>query len=165
MDKVLIVGRHGMAPFLADEIRDIDRTLNEDGILETYDMAELIKKKKISPDKIITSQAVRAIHTSQIYQRVFKLDFSQIEMVEDVYSNDVKQLLSLIHSQPNEIDTLMIVGHNPAISHVSYHFAQLPEVQMDPSGVTIIKFDVDRWDSIDIGLMKQAKHYCPENDL
>lgn len=162
MEKILIIGRHAIAPFSVDVIKDIDRTLIEEGILQTYQMAELLKKKRLVPNKIITSQAIRAIHTATIYQRVFKLDFSMIEMSEQVYSNDAKQLLNLIHKQSNEIDIMMIIGHNPVVSQVSYHFAQLPEVQMDPSALTIIKFDVDRWDSIDIGLMKSAKHITPE---
>ena len=162
MSKRLILGRHGDAPFGVAEIRDIDRTLSETGILENIDMSEYLKDCSIKPDLILCSHASRALHTAMMHQRHLKLPLSVVSISETIYTNRVMDILNLLYNLDDSLNTVMLIGHNPTITELSNVFFTNRISMMDTSGMSIFEFDSDTWKAIDNGLVTSEQYLYPD---
>ncbi|MCK5170441.1 MAG: histidine phosphatase family protein, partial [Bacteroidales bacterium] len=67
--KYLYIVRHGKSIQDYGNISDIDRPLKERGINDGYKMAERLLVQNKIPEKIISSSAVRALHSATIFAR------------------------------------------------------------------------------------------------
>ncbi|RZJ80136.1 MAG: histidine phosphatase family protein, partial [Flavobacterium sp.] len=59
--KELIIIRHAKSDWGNSTLKDFDRPLNKRGIANAPEMAERLVKRKIFPDLIVSSPALRAI--------------------------------------------------------------------------------------------------------
>ena len=74
MIKKLYIVRHGKSTWDYESTSDIDRPLKERGIKDAYSMSERLLDKIQIPELIISSNAIRALHTATIFARTFKLN-------------------------------------------------------------------------------------------
>ena len=69
-NKILHVVRHAKSSWDYDGIADIDRTLKSKGIRSAYEISRKMKLSQQLPQLIISSPAIRALHTAVIFARV-----------------------------------------------------------------------------------------------
>src|SRR4029450_642988 len=112
--RTLYLVRHAKAVKGGPGIGDIDRSLHDVGILEGYEMATSLFSQKELPQLIISSSAVRAIHTALIFQRVLKMDADNVRITERLYEIDLNDLFELISELDDRYHSVMLVGHNPS---------------------------------------------------
>ena len=112
--KNLIVMRHAHA--VNGGFSDFERALTAEGVLEARAAGEQLKRASIAPDLIISSSAVRAAETARNVATVLK--FSPEKMIFDrvIYNCGGDRLLELIRKSSGTVNTLMLIGHNPAVS-------------------------------------------------
>jgi phosphohistidine phosphatase len=68
----------------------------------------------------------------------------------------------LICSTPDAVDSLMIVGHNPAITHLANLFLD-PGIEMLPTtGIVCISFESDTWKSLSSAMAIQEFVVSPK---
>ena len=67
--KTLYLIRHAKSEQNFAGLADIDRPLNERGYVDASKMSLMLKEKKLIPNAIISSPAVRAISTALIFAR------------------------------------------------------------------------------------------------
>jgi phosphohistidine phosphatase len=116
--KTLYLVRHAKSDWNHGNLPDIDRPLNERGYRDAHTMSRLMKEKKIIPDLIITSPAIRAISTALIFVRNFNLNQSDIVINPDLYESSEKQYLGTISQVDNHFKNIMVFGHNPIITNL-----------------------------------------------
>jgi len=114
--KTLYLVRHAKSDWADDGLADIDRPLNKRGYRDAHTMSALMKEKKLLPQLIITSPAIRAISTALIFCRNLKLDYSTIVIDESLYGTDVKHYIDSVSQIDNKYKSIMLFGHNPIIS-------------------------------------------------
>jgi phosphohistidine phosphatase len=150
MEKILYIVRHAKSPQDAGDIKDWERPLMESGIQRANKISSVLKKKKICPDKMVSSHAFRALNTALIFSRNLNYPAEKIEISYDIYEKSAKDLLRFIEKQNNELSSLMIFGHNPGFTELynlltGENFENLPT-----STVACIQFETENWSKIHV---------------
>ncbi len=83
--KELYIVRHGKSTQDYGNVSDIDRPLKERGVNDGYAMAKRLLSKNKIPELILTSPAVRALHSATIFARTFNSPFEKIVLNKDIY--------------------------------------------------------------------------------
>ena len=116
--KTLLLVRHAKSSWNDSEISDIDRPLKQIGVKNALLIATKIKEKKIFPDFLITSPAVRAASTALIFARTLSYPLQRMVINEIVYDFSKDALFPLLHATDDKFDTVMLVGHDPALTYL-----------------------------------------------
>ncbi|MEO1448533.1 MAG: histidine phosphatase family protein [Bacteroidota bacterium] len=111
--KTLVLARHAKSDWPGG-VADIKRPLKERGQADASRQAALLASQGFKPDLIISSPAVRARQTADIFAR--QLGYTHdIREERSVYFGDEGDLFTLIKSLPPALNTVMIFGHNPTM--------------------------------------------------
>ena len=117
--------RHGPAEDFSSTGRDADRALTPSGRDRVRDVARALVEADEAPNVILTSPLVRARETAEIVAAVTKLESrgGKVETSLDVAPGGdgaslVRELLKAKKKRA------MIVGHEPDLSALVYHFTQ-----------------------------------------
>jgi phosphohistidine phosphatase len=146
--KTLLILRHGKAQPDAPD-GDRPRELVERGRRASAAMGSYINELVGVPDAILTSDATRAQQTAEIVAE--EAGFTKdLTIVPQLYAADLRTLLALVRSILDEVDTAVIVGHNPGFEELAAALAGIDEedVRLPTAGVAHLEFDVDRWDDV-----------------
>jgi len=144
MKKILIM-RHGKSDWGAGSQRDYDRPLNERGLRDTQKIGQELKKRNLIPDLIISSPAERAKVTAE---RVAENSGYKKDIIWDdnFYLGFFKEIISVLKKLKNEIETVMIVGHNPTWSDLVEKLAG-KFLDMKTANVCILEFE-ENWEKL-----------------
>ena len=130
------------------ELSDHDRPLLDIGISKTQKIAEFLCLKKIFPDLIISSSAVRAIDTAKIIASKLGYRDDKIEIRKTLYHAIDDDIFDELFSIDNQANCVMIFGHNPGFTYFANHFVRPMIENLPTSGVVSIDFLTDSWESI-----------------
>lgn len=117
--KTLYLVRHAKSDWADEDLNDIDRPLNKRGYRDAHFMSGLMKEKKLLPDLIISSPAIRAITTALIFCRNFNFNYSDIVIDPNLYETNIQHYKDCISKTDNRYKSIMLFGHNPIISDVA----------------------------------------------
>ncbi len=147
-EKLLFIVRHGKSSWDQTSLSDIDRPLKDRGVKDAYDMANRILKKGIHPDSILSSPALRALHTSIIFSRVLDFPVNEIIINQDLYLSEPDRILTIINETNNSINSLMVFGHNPALTELVNYLSELDIDNLPTAGLVMLRFQSDNWKGI-----------------
>lgn len=143
--KILILARHAKSSWDNPDWTDFGRPLNSRGTRDAYHLASIMEKKKMKLDLVISSPAIRAITTAQIISEKMGYKFENVEQDKGIYEKGNKYVTKLIAETDNEINTMMIFGHNPDItSLVTFYSGEFLE-NLPTCGIVCLKFNTDKW--------------------
>ena len=157
-NKELYIVRHAEAERENITIKDIDRSLTDNGIAQAYLMAEKLTNQVDDLNLIICSPAIRALHTATIFARKMNVPLSKITIEKIIYTSEFGNTIDLIKHTSDEVDTLMIFGHNPSLSETVNHFSLDFMDFLPPCGVVKLKFNTDKW--ADCGRKNSELTFC-----
>ena len=143
--KTLLLLRHAKSSWSDEGISDIDRPLKKSGVQNAIEVAEKLKLRKVLPDLIISSPAVRAVSTALIFARTLSYPYQGILLNEMVYDFSKEALLTLIHNLDDNFDNVMMVGHDPALTHLLNHLSGKAFEKIPTASVACIQFNVKHW--------------------
>lgn len=104
----LIVLRHAKA-IAGFGLADIDRPLADRGRRDAGATGDWLRENGLEPDKVLCSTAVRTRETLDRLQLQAPVEYSA-----RIYDNSVDALFSLIRETPDDVGTLLLIGHNPS---------------------------------------------------
>jgi len=116
--KNLILVRHAKAEKRSAEIDDFERKLTKVGKNDSKDVAEYVVKILKKVDLIITSPALRAKETAEIFAKTFKSNPKVIEE-ETLYGGEVEEIIEKISDIAKGYNNVMIFGHNPTFDELA----------------------------------------------
>ncbi|MEM6684890.1 MAG: histidine phosphatase family protein [Bacteroidota bacterium] len=148
--KTLLIVRHAKSSW-EYPVDDKDRTLKHRGITDAHLVANYIKDKIPTPEVIYSSIANRALHTCAIFTRSLNYPFDKIIIKEDMYDFGGSGLVATVKSCDDDVDTLMVFGHNHAITAVANTYGSQFFDNVPTSGLVVIQFDTDSWNTISEG--------------
>lgn len=140
---------------------DHERILTETGKLESVQTGQFFKKKGITPDMFIHSDAVRTTMTAEIIART--MDYKQALITRNtLYNASIDTWLETLYSLPDTSNSIFIVGHNLGISRFASYLNgdYLPD--MDTSAVYGFQFDTDSWQTIFKGSGTLISQFSPD---
>lgn len=144
--KTLYLIRHAKSDWSIGHLSDIDRPLNERGYSDAHTMSFIIKEKKIIPDLIISSPAVRAISTALIFCRSLNYDPKSILINKNLYDTSAKEYIQAISKIDNKHGIVFLFGHNPTITNTANALTNAMTEEMPTCAIAGIQSDVSDWD-------------------
>lgn len=144
MKKLLLI-RHAKSSHQYPELSDHDRPLNKRGEKDTITMANWLVDNEPDLELIITSTAKRALKLAEtIYQNYPDNTSVQFERNCNLYTFSAREFMSEIHKLPNPVNSIAIVGHNPAITTVANQLGHAIE-NIPTSGIVAFKSKSSQW--------------------
>ena len=115
MRKLTLI-RHAKSSWEHDVV-DHERPLNKRGFKDAALVSKnLSKKYDLKFDKILSSDAVRARTTANIFMDHLGIDEEHINLSYKLYDFAGRDLIEVIKECDNNINSLLIFGHNHAIT-------------------------------------------------
>ena len=148
MSKILAIVRHGKSTWEFGSIADFDRPLKEVGINNSIAVSQKLVEKKYVPSLIISSPAIRALHTAMIFAREMHYPVDQVCINNSLYSETEDEVMDMIRSTAEDISCLFIFGHNPTSIYIANNFLNHKIDNLPTSGVVLFEFKVDHWKDI-----------------
>lgn len=147
--KTLFLLRHAKAEAHDLKKNDHERRLIDKGIRHAEKMAKLVDTFRFKPEAIVTSSAARAAETAAIFADTLGLK-NQLTVNDVLYSASQQVYLQTIQQLPDDLDNVMIVGHNPVLEDllVSLSSRSPFHCKMPTCGLAVVHFHVTLWSEI-----------------
>jgi phosphohistidine phosphatase len=158
--KNLILIRHAKSAWNAP-VQDFDRSLERRGREDAYLVANNAVKFLPSNFVICSSSARRALETATVFAEIFLYPLEDIVFSDNLYTFDANKLEKVIKSLANDLDNVILFGHNDAITNFVNKFGNIFIDNVPTSGVVWLQFDSDTWAKI--AKSKTIKTLFPRN--
>ena len=145
--KNLILVRHAKSSWEVP-VQDKDRVLTCNGMKDAHLVAGQAKFLLPNTFTIWCSTAKRTINTALIFAQNFLFPLDSIIYKDDLYTFDRKQLYKIVSSCPDNVESLIIFGHNDAITDFVNMHGDINVANVPTSGFVYLKFDTRHWKSI-----------------
>jgi phosphohistidine phosphatase len=153
--KSVVLIRHGKSSWNFN-LKDFDRPLEKKGITNSIKMA-LHTKDLISSDfAVYISNANRAKSTAEIFLKNWNIDFPVIKYDNHLYVFSCLELENYIKTISNDINNVIIFGHNNAITDFVNKFGNIFIENISTSGFVYITFEDNQWETITKGITKHV---------
>lgn len=153
--KTLYMVRHAKSSWKYDVI-DHQRPLKgrgeRDGVLVSEHVKDLVKP----PQRIISSDAVRALTTAKYFKDAFNVADSDFTTNHSLYDFSGRQVMEVIKGLDNSLKRVMIVGHNHAFTSIANMLGSKYIENLPTCGFVEIRFDEDSWADITVGKTKRT---------
>ncbi|MEO9533142.1 MAG: histidine phosphatase family protein [Crocinitomicaceae bacterium] len=148
-EKIIYLVRHAKSSHDNPDLKDFDRPLAKRGHQDAKMMAEILKRKGVNPDLIISSPARRNQQTSAYFKDALYKDYYKIELDSSIYRCNPMTLVNQITKISDKKNEVMIFGHNPAITRAANYF-QIDTMfsKVPTTGIVAIKFKTDSWSRV-----------------
>jgi len=116
--KQLYLLRHAKSAWDTDVASDFQRPLNKRGQRNAKGVGDWMAKQGIYPEHILSSPALRAWQTSTLVCTGLGIDEANIHFYPELYLAEIDTLLSCIKKIPADIQSVLLVGHNPGMEEL-----------------------------------------------
>lgn len=147
--KTLYLLRHAKAAAEDPAIADIRRPLTDQGFHDARVVSELLRQQNLVPEKIISSDAVRAYTTAFVFAATFEKISGDIELEGKLYECTVQQFINVIGSISDTFSSCMIVGHNNTISMAANELMEKNLPGLNTCGMYVIASEAMSWSEFD----------------
>jgi phosphohistidine phosphatase len=162
--KRLTLVRHSRSDWSLPGQQDWDRALNKRGQRDAPEMARRLRARKLKPDAILSSPAVRALATATIMARELKIAPSVVRQDERLYLAGPADMLTVIRELGGDARHLMVFGHNPGITEFANRLSAGDRIDnMPTTAVFTATFAVNDWSDLDWGSGQDAQFDYPKN--
>jgi phosphohistidine phosphatase len=143
--KTVYLIRHAKSSWDYPGLADRERPLNSRGLRDAPFMAKLLCKKGVQPGAIFTSPAVRAMTTATFFKNELDVDAEDFFLRDELYESGAGEVVRFIAMLPEDLDTVLIFGHNPTFTNVANKFTANYIGNIPTCGIVCIAADVQRW--------------------
>ncbi len=89
-------------------------------------MGQYLQQQNITLDLVLSSPAERAKQTALAVVEALQLNSEPIQFDRDLYLADRSALLHVLHSVPEQTDSVLLVAHNPGLDDLVEWLAPEP---------------------------------------
>ncbi|HEU5485060.1 MAG TPA: histidine phosphatase family protein [Microlunatus sp.] len=124
-DHILYLLRHAKSAW-DQPLTDHERPLARRGSRDARAAGRLLADRGWRPDLVLCSTAVR---TRQTWQRASASGAlaGAVRFVDAIYEASVEQLLALVRQSPDDVGSLMLIGHGPGLPGLAGSLGARPE--------------------------------------
>ncbi|MFP4846904.1 SixA phosphatase family protein [Winogradskyella sp. PE311] len=149
MKKIILV-RHGKSSW-EHNVSDEERPLKSRGKSDAKRVATHYILNNSVPERIFSSSAKRALETCKIFINRFKLSENSEIIVSDLYDFGGENVISFIKKLPDNINEIMIFGHNHAFTSITNLYGDSSILNLPTAGLVKLKFEIDKWEELKQG--------------
>ena len=145
--KTLIIISHSKSSWKNANLKDNERPLNKRGNNDARLISDFLSTIISNVDILHCSSSERTRETADYF--IDKINFSNHIYDDDLYHISSENLLKIIRNYNNDIDSLMIIAHNPGLTNFVNLMTDLELWNLPTTGLVAINFNVDSWEMID----------------
>ena len=112
--KTLLLMRHAKSSWKDKDLPDQERPLNKRGKKDAPIMGHWLKEQKDVPQRILSSSAQRARQTAESVVEASGYK-GEVDYLDRLYMAEVDEYLNTLKELPDNLDRIMIIGHNPGL--------------------------------------------------
>ena len=164
MRRTIFLLRHGKSSWSDPNLADHDRPLAPRGERAARRIAEHIRRKKLRPALVLCSPSLR---TRQTLAAIRLGKRSAVEVVPQLYGASERELLALVLALPAEVDSVMLIGHNPGLQELALVLASrgddLPRLQekFPTCALATLVVDSESWAALGPGDAELVEYVVP----
>jgi phosphohistidine phosphatase len=147
--KTLFLVRHAKSNKDDPSLADRDRPLSDRGRKEAPQMGKRLAKREVKPDLLLSSPALRALTTAQLMGDELGCERKKIVVDDRLYESSADGLLAVIRALDNQLDRVMLFGHNPEFTELAHRLSS-EIVDMPTCAVAEFRFDTKKWSDIGV---------------
>ncbi len=148
MPVTLYIVRHAKAEDRATFMADHDRQLTPEGTIAAARMGRYLRGRDIKPDVLVSSTAPRAADTARLMAEQLGNNPATVRLESALFDGGPKAYLSVINALPGEVQSAMIVGHNPDVSYLAEFLTHQSIGSLSKGAVVAITFGALDWDAV-----------------
>jgi len=151
--KTLFLVRHAKSSRGDPSVSDRVRPLDERGRQDAPRMGKRLAERGVTPDLLVSSPALRALSTAQLVADELGYRRKDILVEEQLYASSADEVLALIGALDNQLDRVMLFGHNPGFTDLAHRLSS-GILDMPTCAVAEFRFDTKAW--ADVGAVAPA---------
>jgi phosphohistidine phosphatase len=114
--------RHAKSSWDDPALADHERPLAKRGRKAAALLGEHLRDAGVAPDLVLCSSAARAVETLEGIRSGLAPD-TRVEVEAGLYGAGVQALLRRLRALPEDVGSVMLIGHNPAIEELATELA------------------------------------------
>jgi phosphohistidine phosphatase len=114
--------RHAKASVGGDGLADRDRPLNEKGRDGAARIGRHLARSRARPELVLCSPSLRTRETLELVEKELGKSLST-EFDDELYLASERSLQARIQSVADDVDSVMLVGHNPGVAELALRLA------------------------------------------
>jgi len=126
-------------------------------------MGKVIAERGMSIDRIASSIAKRARRTAKLFKEAAAIT-SELVLDDRIYEASPSTLLYVVSETDDQVDSLMLVGHNPGMEGTIRVLTGEAE-PMPTAAIAIINLEIDSWKEISAGTGKLQAVVRPRDEM
>ena len=168
MKKTLYILRHAKAEIGTATQEDFDRALVERGLQGAGLIAAYMIKKRMRPEHVWCSSAMRTRQTVGKLQEYFTPPLA-VEYRDKMYNASAGEMLSMLASVGNDVSSMMMVAHNPGMHQLAVKLARTGDdamldtlaIKFPTASLVVVEFETDSWRDIAVSSGKLVDFVSP----
>ena len=168
--KRLLLLRHAKSSWDHPGLDDFERPLNDRGRRDAPRVGRYLADHDRRPDHVLCSPARRTDETWRAVSEALGGDVP-FEFEPSLYLAPPSTILRLVQSQPIDIETLLVIGHNPGTEEVALRLVgsgssdalNRMRTKVPTAALIEIEFDVGRWGEVETGQGRLIRFVTPHD--
>jgi phosphohistidine phosphatase len=154
----LLVLRHGQAKDAPPGSDDADRPLSGRGRRGVATLGPVVRR--LAPDLVLCSSALRTRQTLEALDLESDVDVS---IEPGLYGAEVEEILEHLRGVDDDIEVLLVVGHNPGVHQLVIEVTGGERVPtFRPATLAVLDLDVEQWHEVGSGLGRLVSLHVPD---
>lgn len=154
----LLLFRHAKSSWGTPGLRDFDRSLAPRGVKAAARMGRYLTESNLLPDLVLCSSAQRTRQTIKLALEAAGIQ-PQVRFEDSLYHDGPAAVMSLLASVDADVETVMVVGHNPTIAECAIELAApgtaglqtAISTKFPTAALAVLEFPGDDWTSVERG--------------
>ncbi|WP_029048407.1 histidine phosphatase family protein [Cupriavidus sp. amp6] len=152
--KTLFLVRHAKSSRDDPSLPDRERPLDDLGQRDAPEMGKRLAERKVKPDLLVSSPAVRALATAHLIADELGYARKDIAIDDRLYASSADELLAVVRALDKKLGSVMLFGHNPEFTDFAQRLSG-EITDMPTCAVARFRFDTKAW--ADVGDITPAK--------
>ncbi len=157
--KTLLILRHAKSSWADPGLDDFDRPLNSRGQKAAPVMGKYLKKEGLVPGLVLCSAARRTRETWDLVSRAFEPE-PPVKFLRSLYLASAARMLQAARGAPDEVERLLIIGHNPGTERFAAQLAGPDSLgpaledlttKFPTTALAVVTSDVETWRDLAFG--------------
>lgn len=161
--KTLLLLRHAKSSWQDPGLEDHDRPLNPRGLRDAPRMGQLLRDRDLLPDLILCSSARRAQETAERVLESSGYD-GELQIRRDLYHAGPATCLEVLGDLPEEIECVLLIGHNPGLEEVLDRLAGRYE-RMPTAALAHLALEIATWRDLKLGVDAELVDFWRPREL
>jgi phosphohistidine phosphatase len=124
--KLVVLLRHAKSSWADDDLPDRERPLAPRGRKAAGRVAAYLAEQGVEPQLVLCSPALRARQTLELVRPALP-GTTRVAVEEGLYGASAPDLLERLRRLPDDLDSVLLVGHNPGLQELAASLAPRAE--------------------------------------